>query len=900
MVSPGGRFLSVAALAAVLYGVPASAQTGRISGAVRDARGVALSGATIRATNQATGASSRASTAGDGSYAVANLPPGAYTVSASLPGVRTVSQKDVQVAAGATASVDFVLQPLMLEAVTVTAMLREQQLVDVPFSIAAPTEQVLRARGADNLEAVAANVAGFSVQNLGPGQSQVAMRGASSGQIARDQPGVKEQVGAYLDDAPVSLSLFTPDLDLFDVSRVEVLRGPQGTLFGAGSLSGTVRYISNQPEFGKSSTFGEVGGSWIDGGAPGSNARLGFNVPVGEKSAFRIVGYSNRLGGWMDAVQPDFTVNEDVNGGDRAGLRAALRVAPSERFSFTPRLVYQRVKMDGWNRIDAFNILANPYTTTRPRLTLGERQLFTQIQEPVTDDFLLTDLNVSIGLGGGSTLTSITSYTFRDVLVVRDATALTGSVTGGSLGASDDVYTLDAPLNDATTAKVWTQELRLAGGSDRLRWLVGGFYSSNKRDYGQSLLVVGSDSLIAIEDPAALCPTGCSPGWSQGTRGARIDELYYSDLHYDMTQGALFGEATLAASDRLNVTAGLRYYNFNEDRSLTFDGLFAVSQDTIGTTDASGVAPRFMLSYRASDALTVNAQASRGFRLGGINDPLNALLCSAQDLATFGPLEGSWKDETAWNYEVGAKSQFAGGRASLNLSAFYMDIRDLQLTVTAGQCSSRLILNAAKARSVGAEVELTASPSDHLDVSLSAGLNNSKLLSTFRDQADSVVAGIEEGNRLPSVPRIQATAAATYGWAVGAGSRAFITGSLQHVGSRLTLIDDHGKGICPPSQPNCPFGTVYLNSFGANTIGGPLDGPAPDTTFRFNPELPAYSLVNLRVGLIRDAWEVAVYLNNALDERALLALDRERGLRARVGYLTNQPRTMGVTLRFSY
>src|SRR5207302_5750700 len=132
--------------------------------------------------------------------------------------------------------------------------------------VAARTAQILRARGADNIEAIAANVAGFSVQNLGPGQSQPAVRGASSGQIARDQPGVKEEVGAYLDESVISLSLFTPDMDLFDMNRVEVLRGPQGSLFGSGSVGGAVRYISNQPELGVTSFFGEVGGAAIDGG----------------------------------------------------------------------------------------------------------------------------------------------------------------------------------------------------------------------------------------------------------------------------------------------------------------------------------------------------------------------------------------------------------------------------------------------------------------------------------------------------------------------------------------------------------------------------------------------------------------------------------------------------------
>ncbi len=897
MANAGSRFLHFVALAAMLSAVPASAQNGRISGTVKDAHGGALSGATVRATNQATGASRRATSGADGSYTVADLAVGAYTVTASLPGLRPVTQRDIQVAAGGAASVDFTLQPQVLEAITVTAMLREQELAAVPFSIAAPTEQALRLRGANSIEQIADNVAGFSVQNLGPGQSQVAMRGVSSGQVARDQPGVKEEVGAYLDEVPVSLSLFTPDLDLFDISRVEVLRGPQGTLFGAGSLAGTVRYITNQPELGVSRTFGEVGVNQISRGASGNIAKIGYNVPLGDKAAWRVAGYSNDLAGWMDALQPDFTVNQNVNGGNRTGVRTAVRIVPNSRFSLTPRIVYQKVRMDGWNRIDAFNILANPYTTNRIPVTLGPREMFTQIQEPFTDEFMLGEVNLKYDFGKVS-LTSITGYTRRNILVVRDATALTGSVTGGSFGGSAGIYTLDAPLRDATRSQVWTQEVRLAGGSDRLRWVVGGFYSRNKRHYGQSLLVRGVDSAMAVEDPPPVCP--CSPGWTAGSLGAGVDVLFYSKLFNDLKQAALFGEATLAANDRLNLTAGLRYYNFNEDRALIFDGIFAVPTDTTGTTDANGVAPRFMVSYKASDDLTLNAQASRGFRLGGINDPLNAPLCSAADLTTYGPLGGAWKDETAWNYEVGAKSRLAGGRATLNVSGFYLDVRNLQLTVTAGSCSSRLILNAAKARSVGGELEFTASPDDHVDLSLSAGVNNSKLLSSFKDGVGKVIAGIAEGNRLPSVPRVQASAAVTYGWQAASGSRAFVSGSYQHVGSRFTLIDDHGGGFCPPSQPNCPFGTVYLNTFGANTIGGPLNGPQPDTTFRFNPELPAYNIANVRVGVIKDAWEMAVYVDNVFDERAFLGLDRERGTRARVGYLTNQPRTMGLTLRFNY
>jgi iron complex outermembrane receptor protein len=217
-----------------------------------------------------------------------------------------------------------------------------------------------------------------------------------------------------------------------------------------------------------------------------------------------------------------------------------------------------------------------------------------------------------------------------------------------------------------------------------------------------------------------------------------------------------------------------------------------------------------------------------------------------------------------------------------------MDIRDLQLTVTAGSCSSRLVFNMPEARSQGVEVEVTANPNENLDFSISAGLNDSELRSTILS-AGEPVSGMEAGNRLPSVPQVKVAAAATYGWQVGAGSRAFVTGSYQHVGSRFTEIGDHAPGV----------GTVDMTGF-EDEDGATIGGPLTQSIFTFDPELPAYNILNLRVGLLRAPWEVALYANNVTDERAFLALDRERGTRARVGYLTNPPRTFGVSLRFNY
>jgi len=755
------------------------------------------------------------------------------------------------------------------EEITVTAQKQgEKSVQEVPFSVVAESEEDLRKRGVENLEGVAANVAGFTIQNLGPGQSQVAMRGVSAGQIVRDQPGVKEQVGVYLDESVISLSLFTPDIDLFDMARVEVLRGPQGTLFGAGSLSGTVRYITNQPEIGVSESFGEFSADSISDGGFGGSAKVALNTPVGESSALRLAAYYTSYGGFIDAVQPDLSVKKDVNGGDREGIRISFRAQPNDRVTITPRFIYQEVNMDGWNRIDVFNILANPYTTTRPAVTLGGRKQFTQIGEPFTDKFMLADLNLDFKIGD-ATLTSITSYTDRDVLVVRDATALTGSITGGSIGLPEAVYTLDAPLDDATKAKMWTQELRLAGQNDEVQWLGGLFYSKLKRDYGQDLFVQGFEDLSGI-------PTA-------GQFGAGKDVLYFSRLHYDLEQSALFGEATWSVSDALDLTGGLRYYDYTEDRTQVFDGIFADPASKPGSVSASGFVPRVIASYKLSADTSLNAQVSKGFRLGGINDQLNVPLCTAQDLVAYSGHD-TWKNETAWNYEVGSKSTLSGG-GTFNVSAYYMKINDLQATVTAGSCSSRIILNVPRARSQGLEVELAQVVNDNFDFALSASFNDSKLETTLRDTSGNVLAGIKSGNRLPTVPRVQVVASANYQWRVHESWLGYVNGTYQYVGSRFTQIGDQAEG----------FGTVNMLSFG-QTIGGPLT----QGTFTFDPELPAYNITNLRFGMTNERWDVALFVNNVTDERAFLALDQERGTRARVGYLTNQPRTFGVSARVKF
>lgn len=754
-----------------------------------------------------------------------------------------------------------------VEELIVTARKRDEALIDVPFSINALSEAKMRERGATNIEELSRNIAGFTVQNLGPGQSQVAIRGISAGQIVRDQPGVKEQVGVYLDESVISLSLFTPDIDLFDLNRVEVLRGPQGTLYGSGSLSGTVRYITNQPNTAEMQGAAEATVNSVRHGEVGGELKGMINIPLTEQAALRIVGYASDFPGFIDAVQPGGAINEDVNGGSRLGFRASLLFQPTENLTITPRIIYQTIDVDGFNRVDVYNYLGNQYTATRPRVTLGDLEQFTQLQEKFKDEFRLGDVTVQYDLGDVA-LTSISTFQDRDVLVVRDATALTGSITGGSIGLPEAVFTLDAPLYDETNVKSFTQELRLASDGDGpFQWVVGGFYSNVDRDYSQILDVAGFEAATGIPTAGARAPK---------------DALYYSTVPYKQKQYAVFGEATWTVNERLDVTAGVRYASYEEDRILTFDGIFADTTIGVpGATEADDFAPRVIVAYKATDDITFNAQASKGFRLGGINDPLNRPLCSAADFATFNALsKPSFDNETVWNYEAGMKAEFAERRGSLTFAAFYSDIENLQATIDAGSCSSRVIVNVPKAKSSGLEAEFAFRLTDDFDLAASASLNSAKLKSSVNDATGAPIQGLRDGNRLPTVPKFQAAFSLNYAHELEGGWTPFANLTWQYVGDRFTQISD---------QENNPR-TVTLFGTGAPTV----------STLSFPLELPDYQVVNLRGGARFGNFEAAVFVQNLTDERALLSIDRERGLRARYGYQTNQPRTVGVTLRQTF
>ena len=345
--------------------------------------------------------------------------------------------------------------------IIVTANKRNSTIQDVPFSINAQTEEDIRRSGATTLEDLSRNVAGLAIQNLGPGQSQVGIRGVSAGQIARDQPGVKEQVGIYLDesaDLPVAVHARSRPVrpqPCRDAARAagHIVR------LGFGRRHDPLHHQSAAPRRGRGQHRGQrQHRSRRAMSAACSRARSTCPSATRRRCAQSAITPATPASSTRSARAA--ARDKNVNDGERYGGRVSLLLQPTEDLSITPRFIYQKIDANGFNRQEVYNLYANPFTTTRPAIRLGEREQFLLLGERFTDELRLADLTMQATLQGIS-VTSVTSYTDRDILVSRDASALTGSVSV-DLGFPTAGVLLPSNLRDTTAVKQFTQEVRLA------------------------------------------------------------------------------------------------------------------------------------------------------------------------------------------------------------------------------------------------------------------------------------------------------------------------------------------------------------------------------------------------------------------------------------------------------
>jgi len=391
-------------------------------------------------------------------------------------------------------------------------------------------------------------------------------------------------------------------------------------------------------------------------------------------------------------------------------------------------------------------------------------------------------------------------------------------------------------LRDTTKLEQWTQELRIASNAPGpLRWLVGAFYSNADRNYAQRLPTPGYD---AFTD--ARFGVGTSASVDNGF--GLVDNPYHADLPYNDKQFALFGEGSLDITANDTVTLGGRYYNFDEERRFHSGGLFSNSDDRTDSTHSEGFSPRLLFSHHVNEDLIINAQIAKGFRLGGSNDPLNLPICDGgvpggPDATTFGG-HPRYDDEESWNHELGFKYQH--GVFNFNGAAFYNRIRNLQVSADAGSCSSRVVFNVPQAHTIGVEAEMSAMPIHNLELSLAASVVESQFDSDVTTSGGAVIAGMRNGNRLPSTPNYQLAATAAYYWDAawaGQGAQGHVALSATTMGSRFTQPGDQEPGA------------------GVFVSGLPFGGATGAGVTTLDLELDPYTIVNFNVGVENDRWE---------------------------------------------
>jgi iron complex outermembrane receptor protein len=768
----------------------------------------------------------------------------------------SVVRADDQPAAGAN-------QPTSagLQEVVVTAQKREERLHDVPMGVTAITSEDLQKQQLISLEDLAAKVPGLSLTNIQPGQTRLTLRG-------QDVGGIGSTVTTYIDDTPFGSSNalangfgFSGDFDTWDLQRVEVLRGPQGTLYGAGSEGGLLKYVTNPPDPTKFDAAVQAGGEGVEHGDDVGSGKGMINVPIGGLAAFRLSGYYEGLPGYLN----DPSLGEkDINRGYQDGLRAALLVNFTDNLSIRLNAFGQDLHTDGSPDTDvvgAGNLeLTPPANQLQPQNGNFNQQRF--INEPTSFDYRIYSGTLNWNIGWG-TFTSITSYGTTEENGLSDVTSTPAAPGTGPTGTFGNVATSLLPLvappppgatsvaglaeTESIDIKKWTQEFRLASSAGQtLEWQVGAFYTHESSTLAQTLPIFYIPSQVYAPLPQAL--------GGPSLENATLEALY--------REWAGFAQVTYHFSPQWDLALGGRWSENKQSSSeltngalLTLEGL--PPQVTVGdSTDTDftySIAPR----WHVSDDTMVYGRIATGYRPGGPNDlPPNAPASVPKQYQA---------DQTT-NYEVGVRSDLLDKRLSVDVDAFLVDWKKIQLFedfIVAGQPPFGINANGGTARSKGVEWTLGLTPVTGLTFTLTGAYVDAYLTSPAPE------AGGNDGDPLPYAPKWSTSLDGAYTWRAFGDYNAFAGATWSYIGSRF-------------------------NDFSA----------LPGATGAFEPEprpdLPSYNTVNLRAGIEDGRWTFELYCKNLGDTRGITYYVNTGtpNYGGALGYV--QPRTLGgtVTARF--
>src|SRR5579863_5097426 len=695
-----------------------------------------------------------------------------------------------------------------LPEIVITATKRESTVQDTRLSVTAISASDIANKGLTDFNSLAQTVPGIAMRTAGPGQTEFEMRGLNSA------GGNTSVVGFYIDETALSspasaqLGKVVIDPNLYDLNRVEILRGPQGTLYGASSMGGTVKVVPNAPQLGEFVASGQTVVSETGSGGGTNLTQNGMvNLPLGANVALRIVGSTDSQSGWVNRyVFADGAVLTDgatgarpagfytaplaetvarANGTSLDSFRASLLWRPSDEVSITPLLMWQHTHQDGPSAVDVDGSPSHPQVPSAS----GHFEIY-DTPEPQDDVFTLGSLKIEWQTEH-FLVTSATANWKRATLVSQDGTEENAGPSGlGSFGTASPYDTSAGGIGptgpgptgpgvqERDDTQQLSEELRLTS-SDKgaFQWQAGYYYQRLKSDWAMWSI---NPQIIA----------------------AGIGNIYVDYMPQTITQNALFGETSLAFAEGWKATLGLRGYQYKYTQSNTEFGDFTpfgfanllsgaptlagntAPFNTTASNKASGVNPKFDLSWKMTPEVLLYTTAARGFRPGGTDQPFTGYLTTVSAAACGAPsslavilqcglqsklsstpgVAGGYyapnvqfpnsnsqgvpqfNSDSVWNYELGEKGEFFDRQLTLNADVYYERWNSPELATNVGGFG--YTVNGANASILGAELELWLKLPAGFSFAGNLGYADSKFLS------DSAITGYSKGTAIPDSPKI--------------------------------------------------------------------------------------------------------------------------------------------------
>jgi iron complex outermembrane recepter protein len=773
-----------------------------------------------------------------------------------------------------------------LQEVVVTATRREQSLSKVPISVTALTQESLDDRGIKDFSEVARFTPGVNFDTSGT--NNISIRGISS-------TGGAGTTGIYIDDTPIQMRAlaFNPDEALpksFDIDRVEVLRGPQGTLFGAGSEGGTVRYITTQPSLTRTSIYGRAEVSTTEGGDQSYEAGVAVGGPLVEGTVgARVTLWYRRDGGWVDDINPVTLapVEQNANYVDNYLARLAFLWAPNANWQITPSIYYQDSRRNDINNF--WPLYSNPGNNDFVDADPSQRH--------VPDRFTLTSLKIQGDLGAAQ-LISNTSYYDRHNQDGYEGTLynlgfyqlyayLPPYPTGASypLIDADGIHLPAGATNYVSPSTVdngqinITQEIRLQSSDPnaRLVWTTGVFLSENRQSYLEQI----HDPLLSELQNALIGDPNIVDVFGVGYDPAYPNDSYFLQTRAKDEQYAVFGELTYALAEKLRLTAGARLsknkYSFD-----TFTGgpqLFGPSTTGSGNNSENSFTPKLSLQYQADPADMFYTTYAKGYRPGGANNPLPYAACST-DFMNFGIANSptTYNSDTVDSYEIGAKNNI-NNRVRIASSIYYIKWNNIQQVVVPPICQISFIDNLGRAVAKGVDLELDASITDALTLELAAGYTSARYTQDSKLSPTEIMPVVASGDAIVGQSSETGAGQPTAPVTVAAGLE-YRFNFLAH--ESFVRVDSEYQGRAKWASAGQDPNTLQYD---------PANYVLAGTTF-----------TSLRAGMQFGAWSLAAFCDNLTNTHALTdfnwtinpgdgnsRLEREYSFR---------PRTIGITAIF--